>query len=357
MNSDDRISVNGKECKATLDERIDMETPNKKLTIYDVANELGVSPSTVSRAISGKGRIGEETRERILQYIQEQNYYPSAMAQGLAQEKTNNIALILPEIKTLGEMPFFQTCMYAVAETAQLNGYDMIVSNRNGVDNTNLERLIKNRKVDGMILSRTYFNDTYTKLLSEYHVPYVTIGQIEDSISVQIDHNHLEACQELTSILLSKGLRKIAYLGFGSDQMVNGIRYQGYVNALMQGGIQVDESIVYRELDTISKVEQAVETLIDKDVDCMLCQDDAICAMVLGELEEHHLQVPEDIKIASCYYSKLLDHYRVGITSLQFDAQKVGRVACQTLLKLIDGQDVPEKTLLDYEVRLKESTK
>ena len=82
-------------------------------TIQDVAKELGVSTSTVSRAISGKGRIGKETRERVLKYIEENGYYPNAAAQSLAQSKTNNIAIILPEVDTLVEMPFFHTCMYA----------------------------------------------------------------------------------------------------------------------------------------------------------------------------------------------------------------------------------------------------
>ena len=84
----------------------------KSVTIHDVAKDLGVSPSTVSRAISGKGRIGNETRERILNYIEEHNYHPNAAAQSLANSRTGNIAMVLPEVKTLAEMPFFQHCMY-----------------------------------------------------------------------------------------------------------------------------------------------------------------------------------------------------------------------------------------------------
>lgn len=103
-------------------------------TIQDVAKELGVSTSTVSRAISGKGRIGKETRERVLKYIEENGYYPNAAAQSLAQSKTNNIAIILPEVDTLVEMPFFHTCMYAVEEMAQANDYDILVVITSGKD-------------------------------------------------------------------------------------------------------------------------------------------------------------------------------------------------------------------------------
>ena len=106
------------------------ENTDKIMTIHDVARELGVSASTVSRAISGKGRIGEATRERIRNYIDEHGFYPNAAAQSLAQSKTNNIAIILPEVKALVDMPFFHTCMYGVEEVAQANDYDVIVGYR-----------------------------------------------------------------------------------------------------------------------------------------------------------------------------------------------------------------------------------
>ena len=91
---------------------------DKTMTIHDVARELGVSASTVSRAISGKGRIGAATRDRILAYIEEHGFYPNAAARSLAQSRTNNIAIILPEVNTLVDMPFFHTCMYGVEEVA-----------------------------------------------------------------------------------------------------------------------------------------------------------------------------------------------------------------------------------------------
>ena len=103
-------------------------------TIHDVAKELGVSASTVSRAISGKGRIGQATRERILRYIEASGYYPNAVAQSLAQARTNNIAVILPKVHTLTDIPFFHTCIYAIEEIAQANDYDILVVVTQGRD-------------------------------------------------------------------------------------------------------------------------------------------------------------------------------------------------------------------------------
>ncbi|MEG0961283.1 MAG: LacI family DNA-binding transcriptional regulator, partial [Lachnospiraceae bacterium] len=84
---------------------------SKKITISDVAQALGVSTTTVSRAISGKGRIGNDTKERVQAYIKEHNYRPNVMARGLARLKTYNIGVVLPEEYTLVDLPFFQTCL------------------------------------------------------------------------------------------------------------------------------------------------------------------------------------------------------------------------------------------------------
>ncbi len=326
-------------------------------TIQDVAKDLGVSTSTVSRAISGKGRIGKETRERVLKYIEENGYYPNAAAQSLAQSKTNNIAIILPEVDTLVDMPFFHTCMYAVEEMAQANDYDILVVITSGKDPRPLERLILNRKVDGMILTRTYENDCFVPLLLGKKIPFVTIGQTEIDGVVQIDSDNKGACMELTSVLLSKRIGRIAYLGGNMEQMVNKCRYKGYLEAYEQFGKKPENSLIYMNLVNKVLIGKAVEELLEKKADCMLCQDDFICDEVLHLLAAKNIKVPEHVRVASCHYSRILDNYPIMITSLKFDIMQLGRTACKILLDMIDGKKVPGRTLLDYEVILKESTK
>lgn len=234
---------------------------DKAMTIHDVARELGVSASTVSRAISGKGRIGAATRDRILDYIEEHGFYPNAAAQSLAQSRTNNIAIILPEVNTLVDIPFFHTCMYGVEEVAQANDYDIIVVTTNGNDTRPLERLIKNRKVDGMILTRTYENDKYVKFLKQKQIPFVAVGKIPDDDVVQVDHDNVGACRELVTVLFAKGIQNIAYLGSDMDQMVNRCRYQGYEEAYRKGKRKLNPDLVYTDLSSKAMVEKAVEEL------------------------------------------------------------------------------------------------
>lgn len=100
----------------------------RNLTIADIAQELGVSKTTVSRAMSGKGRIGEETRKRVREYIEAHHYSPNVVAKGLAQNKTFNLGLVLPGDYQIVELPFFQKCMMGISRTASEAGYDVSLS-------------------------------------------------------------------------------------------------------------------------------------------------------------------------------------------------------------------------------------
>ena len=181
----------------------------KKMTINDVAEALGVSVSTVSRAISGKGRIGEATRRRVLDFIEEIGYHPNGIAKSLAQSRTHNIAIIIPDVKSVVAVPFFYLCMCGVNEVAQARGYDMFVVSTNGKDTSHLERLINENKVDGMILGSTYKKDVFAAFLKEKGLPFVTIGSLDDDEVVQVDHDNEGACRDLTAILLSRrGVKK-----------------------------------------------------------------------------------------------------------------------------------------------------
>lgn len=334
-----------------------MQKEQRKITIEDIARDLGVSKTTVSRAISGKGRIGKETVERVNDYIRKYNYKPNVIAKGLAQSKTYNIGMIMPGEYELVDLPFFQKCMMGVCEVASAMDYDVVISMVNGNDMSQLERILDNHKVDGFVLSRTLVDDGPAKLLKESEIPFVTIGTTVEKDVIQVDNDHRGACKELTAILLARGIEKIALIGGNRNHVVTQKRLKGYMDAYEEQKRKPDRKLIYMEAENKIRIEQIVDDLLPAKADCILCMDDSICAHVLSKLKKEKIRVPQDVKVASFYNSTILENNNPSITSLQFDVLELGRAACQTLLNQIDGKEVENRTLLGYEVSLKESTK
>lgn len=330
---------------------------NKTLTIADIADALGVSKTTVSRAISGKGRIGSETRERVLKYIDAHNYTPNVIAKSLAQNKTYNLAVVMPGDYELIDLPFFQNCIMGIQEIASSFDYDMLLTVCNNADVTKLERIVRNRKVDGVILLRSFMDDVQVEYLQEKNVPFVVTGSSNYKGVVQVDNDHRAACRELTSILLMKRMKKIALIGGNEEHVVTQSRLMGFKDAFADNGLAVDESLIYMNLDNPVLLDGKLDDIIKREVDCIVCMDDAICMEVLYKLRREGISVPDQIRVASFYNSSMLETHDPSITSLDFDAKELGMLVCRTLLDMIEGQKVQKKTLLGYEVRLRESTK
>ena len=213
----------------------------KNITISDVAEALGVSKTTVSRAISGKGRISEATRQKVLQYIDEHDYKPNVIAQSLAQSKTFNICVVMPGDYALVDLPFFQEAIMGIQEIAGMMEYDILLCICQENDITGLQRIIMNRKVDGVILLRTVVDDPQIDFLMGRNIPFVATGSSQNKKVIQIDHDHKNACKELTSIILMKGMKRISILGGDEKIVANRTRMKGIKAAYEENGTPLDE--------------------------------------------------------------------------------------------------------------------
>jgi DNA-binding LacI/PurR family transcriptional regulator len=338
-----------KECKVIL--------PSGKLTIADIAEELGVSKTTVSRAISGKGRIGKETVRRVVECIERHNYKPNSIAKGLANSKTYNIGVAFPADSNLSNTPFFQGCLLGVCEIAAALDYDVVVTTVKETEINLLKRLVENNKVDGIILTRNLMNDIATAYLKQTGIPYVLIGSSEDDTIVQIDNNHLEACEKLVSLLIADGVNGIAMIAGDRKHMVNRYRCEGYFRALRGSGITIDQDLVFYDSYSLVFVEQAVRNILKRKAECIVCTDDVICGRVLSILREDGYSIPGDIKVASFYDSVYLEKNNPPVTAIGINVEELGTVAGKRLIEMIGGTNLIQKTVLDYEIHLRRSTK
>ena len=330
---------------------------DSKITIDDVARALGISKTTVSRAISGKGRVGSDTRAKVMEYIEEHNYRPNVMARALAQQRTFNIGVVWPDDYNAVDLPFFQRCMIGMSEITSSYGYDIIVSLIAVDDIAGLKRIVQNHKVDGVILTRTLVNDAPARYLKECGIPFVAVGSSTDPDIITIDNDNFDACRELTSILIAKGLKRLALIGGSRNHIITRTRYNGFMAAFNDAGVDADPSLIYLDVESNLKVSGILKELLKSNIDGVICMDDSIAGEVIIRCRDAHVIIPDDIKIASFYNSSILESVIPSVTSLNFDDRNLGAVAARTLLAMIDGESVESQVLKNYEVILKESTK
>lgn len=335
-----------------------MEEQEKKYyTIDDVARELGVSKSTVSRAISGKGRIGTKTRERVQRFIEEHDYRPNAVAKGLAQKKTYNLGLLLPMDYAATEYSFFKDCMKGICQEASRWNYDIIISMVEGEELSQVSRLVCNRKVDGVILSRATEHSFIQDYLRKNEMPYLVVGPGTEPGTVYVDNPNEEASRELTEIMLMKGIRRLALMGGKDDISVNESCFQGFVQAHEKMGVPVDASLIFRNVDNHLHAMEAVEASLAAQADGIVCMDDFISNLALGCLREKQVRLPEECRLASFYDSGQMEYNDPPITSVRFDTVMLGRNACRKLLRLLGEETEEEVPQLNYQVILRETTK
>lgn len=319
----------------------------KTYTLDAIAKELGVSKTTVSRAISGKGRIGFKTREKILEFIKENNYRPNVIARGLAEKKTYNIGLALPEELKAWDSPFSHKIMNGICETASLNDYDLLllwISNNNI---SQLRKIVNNQKADGIILTRTMVEDDSVNFLKEFNQQFVLVGSSNDNLVTHVDNDHVNACKTLMELLLNRGLKSFVLLGGESQLCVTNNRLQGYQLALEKSKRKISSKIIL-DVVTQTQIFIAIDELLKSDPECIVCMDDYICSIVMNYLNEKKISVPQDISVATFYRSEMLESFSPPITGLEFDEKKLGGIACEILIQKLKGEKVEDFINSDF---------
>ena len=335
-------------------------TQKHNITIDDIARDLGVSKTTVSRAISGKGRISDATRERVMAYIQECNYRPNAAARGLAENRTYNLALVLPKSFIHLNSPFYRNIMNAICEEAFNWDYNIVICLSTEEFPESLKRTLDNRKVDGVILSRTVEQDGLVDMLHQRGIPFSTIGSLPPEIhswaTVEADHDHIGGCRAFTLSFLQGSQEKVALLGNDMRYIVNQSRYAGFQQAVTALKYPLENVHMRSGLNKPAECSAAVQELLAQGIRKFLCMDDDICLYTLAALMQAGKKIPEDVQIASLFDSEKLSASPIGISALRFDASELGTLACRELLRCLKDEEYDPSPILGYRVINREST-
>jgi DNA-binding LacI/PurR family transcriptional regulator len=327
------------------------------MTLDEMAKALGVSKSTVSRALSGKGRIGEQTRERIIEFAKTQNGLNARRDVGIQQKYVNatrNLGVILPADVYSNCGLYFQECILGICETASFFDYDIVIATGTANDLTSIRTLVDKKKVDGIILTRSIENDKALEYLSEIGFPVGMTGLCQGENVIQVDTDNEAAAQSLTSLLIGRGYRRFALVIGNMEYLVNKSRYNGFCNALKQHGVALEKQRVISgslKLD----MDMFVEDLIDSKVDCIICGDDIICTRVMSALLAKGYRIPKDTSVASLYNSPNLECFSPAVTAVNVSAQQVGNMICRQMINFLEGREFQKKTIMDYEILVRKS--
>ncbi len=324
-----------------------MIAKGKNFILDDLAAELGLSKSTISRAISGNGRVSEETRRRVLDYAARHGYTPNGIASGLARSRTNNICVAVLTEAFYNEIPFFQECLMGVCEAAAKRNYDVLVATIGESDITGLRRIVSNRKADGILLTRSLVVDYPADFLKAARMPFVTVGSSGDPSIIQVDTDTVAACRGLTAQLLHKGAGRVALILGNLQYIVNKNRLDGFSAAFADACRAADPSLIITGVTGGKAVREACMRAVEAGAEHILCGDDYICAKVVEQLSAEGLTNP---RVSSFYNSDLLRNLSLVDSVIDVDVRSYGIAAGETLIRLLEREPVQARTFVAHRI-------
>lgn len=324
------------------------------MTVKEIAEKLGVAPSTVSRALSGKGRISEDTRKKVLACMAQEEQHAGA---GNSRKRNGNLGVILPSDVYVSNVPYFQECILGICETATVLGHDVLIATATADDISGIHTLVEKEKVDGIILTRSMENDKAISYLTDVNFPVGVTGHSDKKGVIQVDTNNEAASEALVSLLIEKGYQNFALITDNLDYSVNRSRYNGFCKALQKNGIQKEKQFFYNNSISMDVIDLVMADLLVHKVECIVCGDDVICTKVMSSLQAEGYRIPRDVSVASLYNSSNLNCFTPPVTTVNVSARKIGNMICMQMINYLTGKEYQSQMLVDYEILVRKSTK
>lgn len=339
------------------------------VTLRDIAGQVGVNISTVSRALNNKASVSEDTKKRICQVAQMLGYRPNRVARSLVTQETNTLGLVMPAIRCLGHT-LFCSMLEGIYQEVQRLGYSLSFSVAD-VDIQGEEaaiRKLEENRVDGLILG--WFKEIYIKEsrlveLAQRGIPFVVIGDrhlASQSINMIACDNFLGA-YKATRHLIGLGHKKIAVISDAADDPIVSDRLAGFNSALEQAGIHYSEESrqhFIREGDfyKYGSGEAAMHSLLDEggDFTAVFAFSDMFAAVAIRAIQQRGYRVPDDYAVVGfdgAEYTALLNP---GLTTVEQPYREIGKEAVGMLRQLIvEGKLAKSRVLVEPQLVIRES--
>lgn len=332
-----------------------------QVTIKDIAKELGVSPSTVSRALKNHPDISVETKKAINDLAKKLNYSPDPIALSLKSRKSKIIGVIVPEIVHY----FFSTVLHGIEDFAYDAGYNVMICESNESferELKNVDALMSNRS-DGILVSLTKNTQSFDhfKKIQNSGVPLVFFDRICDELDtdkVVVDDE--KGAFEAVSHLISIGCRNIAHLTAPGHLIISQQRKAGYIRALETYNIPINPDLIIL-CDTIEEAKKSIPALLARDPrpDGIFAVNDLTAAEAIRIIKEMGLKVPYDIAVVGFTNGQISDLTDPPLSSVEQHGYEIGKQAATLLIDRIEKQEdyAPITRVIETKFVLKASSK
>jgi LacI family transcriptional regulator len=337
----------------------------RKVTLKQIAKELDVSISTVSKSLRNSQEISEDTRLKVQAFAKLYNYKPNNIALSLKNKKTKTIGIIIPEIVH----HFFATVISGIEQVANENGYNVIVCLSNesfDKEVINME-MLANGSADGFIMSlskETQQNKDFHHLQEVINqgMPVVLFDRVSNDImcdKVIIDDQL--AAYEATNFLIAKGLNRVALLTTVDYVSVGKLRTDGYINLLNDYGIEIDENLIVKIEDIENCAAKISELLENNKFDAILAVNELFAVTAIKLAIARGIKIPDDLAVIAFTDGIISKYSTPTITTISQNGINMGRKSAEMLIRRLELEDEENEhyrtEIIDTTLVLRESTK
>ncbi|RME36969.1 MAG: LacI family transcriptional regulator [Deltaproteobacteria bacterium] len=349
-----------------------MESPSKTfwipdvsqpmpVTLKDIAQKVGKSVTTVSRALHDYDDVSPETKALVRQAADELGYIPNILAQRLQKQRTDTLGFILPTFGPRFSDPFFSEFLAGIGNKATELGYDILVATRPpGEKELRAYRdIVQSYRVDGFIIVRTRREDSRIQYLLETGFPFVAFGRTENTEAYPyVDEDGEYGMRLIVRHLARLGHRRIAFIGAPEDLMFAHCRKAGYLRGMEEAGLPIEASLLTTgDLTQRGGYEQALQLLNTSPPPTAIAASNDLMALgAINAARSLRMEVGRDIAITGFDDIPLAETSHPPLTTVHQPIYQIGHMVCEMLVGIITGaQPHPESVLLKPSLIVRQS--
>lgn len=312
------------------------------MNLKNLAKELNLSFSTVSKALRDSHEISTITKNRVIAKANELNYQVNPLASSFRKQKTKTIALIIPEVVN----DFFGPVINGIESIAQEKGYHVLVymTHEDVQKEIAIFKLLQNGRVDGIMLSLSEqtSNTTHLKELKEKGIPLILFDRITDQLDVTtVTTDNLEGGIKATEHLIEKGCKRIAFLGISQTLSVSTGRMNGYLEALKKNLIKRQDDLILCCDGDDQKNKELIRKLLKRKnrPDGIFASVETLAISTYEICEELKINIPKDLKVIAFSNSYMAALLNPSLTAITQPAYEMGREAAAILVSLVEKKE------------------